>query len=168
MSEVLITEATENDITGIQRVADASWRATYKDIFTPEFINDFLAHSYGSESLRRSITNSADIFLVAREDGVIIGFCHCGGDAMQLYRIYLTPDRWDRGIGGKLIGELEMRLGERDIPSYHCYVHNRNERARTFYQRYGFAHVPERDQQDEDEWYMEKQLRPDVDLLDGR
>lgn len=173
MGEITLARATERDVAGIQAVAMESWRAAYQEIFTPEFINDFVARAYERQTLLCSIANPADIFLVARDGARVVGFCHFGAGGLQLYRIHLLPEYQHRGIGTRLIAELELRLAGRDIASYHCYVHCRNEQAQGFYQRRGFVHQSERDQPeceqpDNREWYMEKRLRSPVDLLDGR
>ena len=142
MAELTYADATAADIAGIQSAALESWRATYRDILSPDFIEDFVARNYAHAALHIAIQRSADIFLVAKDRERVVGFCHLGdrGGGPELYRLYLVPEYWGRGAGSRLLALLEQRLRERGITAYRCYVHERNERAKAFYARRGFAH----------------------------
>lgn len=151
MPDLTYTTATESDIAGIQAAARESWRATYGDIFAPDFIEDFVSRNYAPAALHIAIARSADIFLIAKDGDRIVGFCHLGdrGGGPELYRLYLVPAYWRRGAGTRLLAELERRLRVRGIPAYRCYVHERNEPAQAFYARLGFTRDPSCDDGDD-------------------
>jgi diamine N-acetyltransferase len=151
MAEIWIGDAKLSDVAGIQKAAELSWRATYKDIFSEEFITRFLEQAYASDALERSVTGGRSDFLVARDGERVIGFCHFGPSLegeTELYRLYVVPEYWRKGIGGRLVEMMEGRLSSRGVAAYHCYVHTDNEIGKSFYARRGFAHVPARDRSD--------------------
>lgn len=148
---------------GIQFTAGESWRATYSGIYSPQFIADFLADAYSTDHLLRSVRSQRTTFLVAKEDDVaVVGFCHFGpsmDDAgVQLYRLYVDPDYWRLGIGGRLVAMMEAHLRGQGAAEYFCYVHARNTLGQAFYLKYGFVHVEARDQRNGEEWCMVKAL----------
>lgn len=142
MTPVTVREARPEDAVAISRVAAASWRDTYRDIFEPDFIDDFLAQNYAPGSLaaaaERAATRQDAHFLVAERDGEIVAYAHfgVGEHGPQLWRIYAHPDHYGTGAGSALLDELEGRI---DVDSYRLDVHSRNRRGRAFYDRRGFV-----------------------------
>lgn len=157
-SNLAIDRATEADVEGIRRVASIGWRTTYRDIYTPEHIGDFIDRAYSLEGLTRSVSRPHQVFLVARDGRWVVGFCHFGpSDAgFQLYRMYVVPAYWRVGIGARFMALMEEHLRGLGAADYHCYVQERNEIGKAFYRKAGFVHEASRDQ--EDEWYMVKRL----------
>lgn len=157
MSEINI--ATENDIPAIQHVASASWRVTYKGIFEKEYIDSCLRDWYSAESLRRTVSNPTVHFLVAVDEGEVIGFCQVGPGQIEgeLFRLYLLPSHWRMGIGGQLLAQAEEWLRQQGFASYSCFVHEQNEVGKGFYARHGFVRDPDRD--DGDELFLWKKLK---------
>jgi diamine N-acetyltransferase len=166
MSEITIAIARPADVPGIHAAAEASWRATYKDIFPDEFITRFLENAYSLENLELAVNSPRTVFLAARNGDDVIGFCHYGPSRehsdlypIELYRIYVVPAFWRQGIGSRLLAEMEGRLTEQDVPSYYCHVHARNEIGKGFYLRHGFYHNSERNRTGDEEWCMVKSLK---------
>ena len=153
-----IASATEDDIAGIQLTAAQSWRAAYADIFTSDFIESFVGRAYSTESLRRVIHSTQSTFVVAREDGEIIGFSHAGYGprGAELYRIYLRPAWWGSGVGDLLLAHTEAWLREEGYPGYGCYVHRRNAVGQRFYAKHRFVRMEVPDEGDND--YLWKAL----------
>lgn len=163
MDDFTFETAAEADIAGIQFTAEESWRATYRGIFPDAFIDQFLANAYSKESLTRAIKNPRTPFLVAKEDGVaVVAFCQYGpslsGEDMELYRLYVDPDYWRLGLGGRLLEMLESDLRAKGVSRYFCYVHALNEVGKAFYLKRGFVHEATRDKSADQEWCMEKTL----------
>jgi GNAT superfamily N-acetyltransferase len=160
MGELVFERADERDAPGIQRVAAESWRATYKDIFADDVITSFLGWAYSTESLRRAIRNPRAVFLVVKDGDRVVGFCHFGeGRGPELYRMYLLPDYWRRGIGTRFVALVKDEWRARGVSEYFCVVHGRNEIGKAFYLKHGFVHVPERDA--ENGWRMVKRIEPE-------
>lgn len=149
--EIEIALATEEDIPGIQLTAAESWRAAYRTIYSPDFIESFIGRAYSSESLRRVITSAQSVFVVAREEGAVVGFSHAGYGPRggELYRIYLRPPWWGSGVGDLLLRRTEDWLRAEGYPGYGCLVQRHNEVGRRFYAKHAFRHLSEHDEGDE-------------------
>lgn len=160
--DVVIVQAREEDVEGVQRVASESWHATYREIYDREYISQFLERAYSTDGLRRSIQSGRGVFLVVKDGNRGVGFCHVGpGErGAQLYRMYVLPDNWRAGIGARFVATMEAALREQGVREYYCYVHGRNEIGKGFYRKQGFVHAPEHDQSDE--WCMVKWIAPAV------
>ena len=144
MTPTTVRDARPGDAKRIAEIAHASWRDTYRGIFEPQFIDEFLATNYAPDALasaadRASARDDAH-FLVAERDGEIVAYAHYGvGErGPQLWRIYADPAHYGTGAGSALLDELESRL---DVDTYQLDVHSRNERGRAFYDRRGFVIV---------------------------
>jgi ribosomal protein S18 acetylase RimI-like enzyme len=155
---IVIDAASESDIPGIQLTAAESWRAAYTGIFSPDFIEAVVGRAYSTESLRRVIHSTQSVFVVARDEGAVVGFSHAGVASRnaELYRIYLRPAYWGSGIGERMLAHTETWLREEGYAGYGCFVHGRNAVGRSFYERQKFRRMPERDH--EDDLYMWKDL----------
>jgi len=146
LTPVTVRDARPDDASRIAAVAEASWRDTYRDIFEPAFIEEFLATNYSPEELARGAAWTAEHpdaeFLVAERDGEIVGYLGFGDGPRgpELSRIYAHPAAYGTGVGAALLDELHRRIGSR-VDAYVLDVHSRNERGRAFYDRHGFVIV---------------------------
>jgi len=107
-----VRDATAADAESIARVARASWTDTYRDIFEPEFIEEFLSTNYATDALaaqaERAAARDDRHFLVAELDGAVIAFAQYGRGPRgpELFRIYAEPARFGMGAGFALLEEL--------------------------------------------------------------
>lgn len=143
-----VRDATAADAESIARVARASWTETYRDIFEPSFIDDFLRTNYATDALseqaERAGPRDDSHFLVAERAGAVIAFAQYGSGPRgpELFRIYADPAHFGTGAGFALLDELHRRLAGH-IDGYVVDVHSRNARGRAFYERNGFVVVGE-------------------------
>lgn len=146
MTRVSVRDARPSDAERIAAVARASWTDTYRGIFEPAFVEDFLTANYAVPDLAASAARAAARpdahFLVAERDGEVVAFAQygVGQRGPELFRIYADPAHFGSGVGHALITELERRLAG-TVHSYILDVHSRNERGRAFYERHGFVIV---------------------------
>lgn len=141
-----VRDARPADAGRIAEIARASWTDTYRDIFEPAFIEDFLARNYDVADLaagaERAATQEDRHFLVAERDDAVVAFAQYapGPRGPELFRIYADPAHYGTGAGHALLEELERRL-RGQVDAYVLDVHSRNERGRAFYDRHGFVIV---------------------------
>src|SRR5262249_58981234 len=90
--------------------------AVHDPIMGPEAAASVVDKTYSIEALTACITSCASAsdaqFLVADEDGRVVGYLHydCQGPEPELHRIYVDPARKRGGIGSALLRELHARL----------------------------------------------------------
>ncbi|MGL4647852.1 MAG: GNAT family N-acetyltransferase [Caldilineaceae bacterium] len=149
-SGITIAIATEADIPGIQLTAAESWRATYRAIYSTDFIEAFIGRAYSAESLRRVVGSKQSVMMVAHEEGSVVGFGHAGygRHGGELYRIYLRPAWWGSGVGDLLLRHIELWLRDEGYLGYGCHVHRNNEVGQRFYAKHAFRHLREHDEGD--------------------
>ena len=153
---------TKNDVQGVYDTAFEAWHYTYRDIFSPQFIDTFVNRNYAPDvSLRLlpQVEACEQFFHVAVQHAIVIGFCNIVNLAgkMELRRIYLRPAFIGQGIGRTLLEAGEAFVQSKGFDCYFCFVHQDNEIGKRFYAKNKFVHISEYDE--DDEWYLEKKLR---------
>ncbi len=135
-----IRRMTASHIAAVQEVAKITWARTYRGIIPEDAQEAFLRRAYSSESLKRRIEQG--IFLVAEQDGRIVGFANFvktpegGDDTLELAAIYVLPGRQGQGIGTGL-----LRAGISAAPGVSrviVKVNRDNPATRRFYKAKGF------------------------------
>ncbi|WP_266075351.1 GNAT family N-acetyltransferase [Haladaptatus caseinilyticus] len=148
MTESTIRTAEPTDSTAIQRVARESWHAVYDDIIGAGTVDETIDQWYDMEGLREDATRSEHEFYVSERDD-IVGFAHAGpgdgDDIFQLIRLYVVPDAWGSGLGGRLLDRVEERLRARTVERVRLSVFADNDVGVGFYESRGFERVEERE-----------------------
>jgi ribosomal protein S18 acetylase RimI-like enzyme len=143
----VVRPARTDDAEGIALVHTTSWQAAYRGLIGDEYLD---AIDVG-ERTRRWVQILADArekeqrILVADVAGQVRGFATGGsnrdadlvGEA-EVYAIYVHPDVWGTGVGAALMSDLLDAL-EGASRTVSLWVIGANDRARTFYRRFGFA-----------------------------
>jgi ribosomal-protein-alanine N-acetyltransferase len=145
VTPVSVRDAHRSDAEAIARIALASWAETYRDIFEPAFIADFVARNYDPARLAEAAAEAprrGQVFLVAEREGDVVGYLQFGESQRgpELWRVYADPAHYGTGVGSALLEELHRRVAGR-VDAYVLDVHARNERGRAFYDRNGFVIV---------------------------
>lgn len=148
----------------MRAVADASWPVTYAGLYEPAVIADFLARHYDVRRLEAQIARLPEtpsvLFEVAEVDGRLIGFLQGGWheSKARIGRLYLHPDAWRAGIGGRLVERFEAAARAAGATSVTVECHSGNTVGLGFYARLGFVR-DESASHDGPEWWLAKALR---------
>lgn len=136
MVNVLIRPETEDDCDEAAAVHVLAWQRGYRGMLPDELL-DTLDVAQWSTRRRQRIPDK--VSLVAERDGRIVGFVRFGPDREdqscgEIQAIYVHPDHWGTGVGGRLLRAAMEALPQREI---RLWVLEENKRALTFYAHHG-------------------------------
>lgn len=154
-----VRRATAGDARGIAKVHVDTWRAAYVGVTPQETLDGLDADERQRLWQRYVAAEGFAVFVAKREAGIVgfvsVGSCRDLNGTGELFAIYVHPDAWGTGAGLALMDAGVDWLAER-WPEAVLWVAERNPRARSFYERYGWiagtsrveevapgAHVPE-------------------------
>jgi GNAT superfamily N-acetyltransferase len=146
---VRVRDAVGTDAAGVAAVHVRSWQVGYRGLL-PDDLLDGLSVEERTRAWRERLTaGGPDSFtLVADEDEGVLGFCtvltpsrDAGATAAtaEIGALYVDPSRWRTGIGASLLSAAVRRLHDDGWDEATLWVFDENDRARSFYDRLGFA-----------------------------
>ena len=147
MEGVSIRAGSPEDAHKIQQVARKTWHAAYDTVLGVQSVDETVDSWYDTERL---ITDDIEpperLLFVATTEGTVIGFAEAVPDSTDealahLYRIYVTPEYWGRGIGSTLLAHIETHLNERGFDRLELSVIAENEVGVSFYEKHGFHRI---------------------------
>jgi ribosomal protein S18 acetylase RimI-like enzyme len=142
-----IRSATTDDIKGIRRVAQASWRNDYPEILSRETVEEAVEEWYDSERIKTEIKSTdALVPIVEMESNVeIIGFAQAVWDANTgtILRLYVSPDHRGQGVGTDLLEWTVDALADQNVQQIQTLVLSENTLGNEFYQDFGFEKTGE-------------------------
>ncbi len=151
--QITIRKLNAGDVETLIEIARDSWKWTYGEIYSEEYIDQWIREKYSKEKLlnevNRSQSNLDIILLGSFNESGMTGFIELKineGNA-ELLRLYLKPIYTRYGMGESLLLEAEKMLRERHIVECSLFVHQRNVIAISFYKKNGFevAEINEED-----------------------
>ena len=111
MNPVCVRTAVEADLEEVRALVDASWLNTYTPLIGEAETRRLIEEKHNLPKLRRQLAEPDHIFLVAEEDGEIVGNVYgFRQDGFYIDRLHARPDAKGRGIGTALIDACEDRL----------------------------------------------------------
>lgn len=141
----VVRAATIDDAAGIAKAHVASWQAAYRGLLPPALLDGLSVTRRTTQWQRDISSGNFAIFVTADPAGDVGGFISTGhsrdDDATdtvgELIAIYLRPQLWSLGIGGRLhaagIAGLATRFEQATL-----WVLDGNARSRAFYERQGW------------------------------
>jgi len=140
-----VRAATTADAEAIRRVARAGWHAAYDGILGPDTVAETVDRWYDPDRIAADARRSSRPFFVAVEAGTVVGFA-AAADAdepgrFSLYRLYVHPDRWERGVGTRLLDRVVAAVRGRGATELSLSVLAGNDRAVAFYEERGFERI---------------------------
>ena len=82
-----------------------------------------------------------ELFLVAEDDGAVVGTAMAGYDGHRgwVYYLAVAPERQGGGLGRTLMAEAETRLLALGCPKVNVQIRSGNEAVAAFYDRLGYT-----------------------------
>ena len=152
MNDIKITDATPQDVEGIEVVLSETWVATYPNEeigITRDDILDKRKDSLNSEKLQKKreyLENPPENlkFVVAKDGKRIIGLCSVfvKDDYNKLSTIYILPEYQGKGIGKKLYETVFPFFDTKKDIIVQVATYNKN--AIAFYKSLGFVDTGKR------------------------
>ena len=147
-----IRKATLSDWQDLQLVCQTSWQETYKNIYSPAYIEKVFQIFYSEERLGQDIAESSEQwhgYWLAEENGQVLG-CIGGGmneeGEANVYVLYVLPSQQKRGIGHALLVALTQYQKETFQASKQWVsVAEGNRIGIPFYEKEGFVFVEARE-----------------------
>src|SRR5712671_688032 len=140
-----VRRSTFQDAAEIGEAHASAWEVGYIDLFEPDVLHKAVTRRRGLWThLMDSSTFDFDSFLVAEQNGLVVGFSQFGGDEEddqrgEILAFYLRPSAWGSGAASQLMATSLTRLEERGLESVVVWAHSGAHRARAFYTKSGFA-----------------------------
>jgi diamine N-acetyltransferase len=145
--DLVIRKADKTDINVISILAHAVWPDAYGSILTEAQIKYMLDLFYAHESLEKQF-DEKHIFLIALMNAETVGFAsysHANkAGVYKVHKLYVHPMLHGKGIGRKLLDKIISDVSQLGAKAIQLDV-NRHNRAKSFYEKYGFTVVDEKD-----------------------
>jgi ribosomal protein S18 acetylase RimI-like enzyme len=92
------------------------------------------------EDVKLKLQRDPDLFLVAELEGEIVGSVVGGWDGRRgwIYHLAVKPERQRKGIGARLVHEVEKRLVAKGAKKVNAQVYKSNERSSAFFKAIGY------------------------------
>lgn len=144
---VTISEAAINDIKRIQEIVNITWPITYGDILSKEQLDYMLNLFYSDEALTEQYNKKEQLFYLISDDDTNLGFIgiehnYKDNTRTKIHKIYLMPETQGKGIGKKVIEEIEKLAFQNNSKALLLNV-NRFNSALGFYKKVGFEIIDE-------------------------
>ena len=144
-----IRTATAADAAVLADLARRTFYETFAATNDPDDMALYLAESYGLDQQTREIADRDITTLLVEENGAAIAFaqlraghipeCVTGPKPIELWRFYIDRRWHGRGVAQALMEKVKAAARERDAQTLWLGVWERNDRARAFYSKSGFA-----------------------------
>jgi ribosomal protein S18 acetylase RimI-like enzyme len=97
------------------------------------------------EDVKLKLQRDPDLFLVAVQDGRIVGSVMGGWDGRRgwIYHLAVKPEHQRKGIGLGLVREVEKRLVAKGARKVNAQVYKWNERSSEFFKAIGYVAQPD-------------------------
>ncbi len=141
-----LRRAFEKDIPLIRDLSMKIWPQTYATILAAPQIDYMLQMMYSEDALQQQMKQNHEFIIV--NDGIApVGFASFSlleSGVYKLHKIYVMPQNQGKGTGKFVIGEIIKAMVKKGGTALQLNV-NRNNKAKEFYEKLGFAVIKEED-----------------------
>jgi putative acetyltransferase len=130
----------ESDAPDLARTHYEAVRGTAAVIYPSEVLEAWAPEPSDTraEAFRRALAGGDELFVVAEQEGRVVGFGSLVVSGAELRSVYVAPSAGRRGIGSRLLAELERLAVERGIETLHVVA---SLNAEKFYTSHGYESV---------------------------
>lgn len=159
MAEATVRSARAGDAAAIRAVGRAAWHAAYDPIHGPETVDELFDSWWSLEDLREGSADPDRRLLVAVADEEVRVMIDASPHpdlegVFRIDRLYVHPEKWDGGLGTRLVDHLRERLPD-EARTLRLVVLAENDIGTSFYESYGFERVGRRVEERGDEAHEE-------------
>jgi ribosomal protein S18 acetylase RimI-like enzyme len=158
-SAVLIRAARPEDSPALGRLHVRAWQWAYRGMLPDGYLDGLAEQTTRREEMWRQVIDQLATdqpLLVAERAGQIVGLCNTApardqpAGTGELLSIYLEPDAVGTGVGSALMREALADMRARGYRSAVLWVLEANDRARRFYEKFGWQ--PDGEVKDDQLW----------------
>jgi GNAT superfamily N-acetyltransferase len=144
-----IRQATLNDVETIRQIAEQTWWPTYSPILPAAQIDFMLNEIYSADKITTQITGNLQTYLLLIEGDQPVAFAAYSpreedAGIYKLHKLYCLPITQGKGYGKILIAAVCQKTLEAGKFTLDLNV-NRYNKAKSFYEKMGFAIAYEED-----------------------
>lgn len=141
-----IRKATADDIPLIRELVYKVWPQTYVSILSQEQIDYMLDKMYSPGSLQKQMDAGSHFVLVygGNEPVGFAAYFESAPLVFKLDKIYILLSQQGKGTGRFLIDHIIDEIKQKGATALQLQV-NRNNKAKDFYEKLGFAIIEEKD-----------------------
>jgi ribosomal protein S18 acetylase RimI-like enzyme len=149
--DIIIRRGTPADARQLADLAASTFLDTFAAENRPEDMALHVSRSYGVSQQEAELADPQMATLLAEVDGRLAGYaqlrasavpdCVRGVAPIELLRFYVATPWHGRGVAHALMQGVELEARAREAETLWLGVWERNERAKSFYRKCGFADV---------------------------
>jgi diamine N-acetyltransferase len=148
-SPLSLRYATPDDAAALADMASRAFSDTYRGLDDPQEIADYVAGNFNLAAVREVISNPAATTLLAEVGAMLAGYavvarteppdCISDPGPIELARFYLAEQFIGHGFGAQLMLAVHREALRQGAQTLWLGVYDRNVRAVSFYERWGFT-----------------------------
>ena len=146
MTDVFIRSATARDLPQIEALLRRAFHAAYDSIYGQARIEEVSRQWHTQSALKAQLDRAWSEFLLADTGEKTVGIAYASQsseDFVSIHQLYVDPDLIGKGIGGELLSECLDAFPE--AKAFRLEVDQKNPRAASFYQGFGFNEIARTD-----------------------
>lgn len=143
-----VTASKQQDIVTLQEIATKSFTAMFGPYHEPQAVKAYTDETYALPVLIRELNDPDSRTYFLKLNDTPVGYLKLNWrmaqtdqvfeNTMQLQRIYLLPEYWNQHLGSYLMDKALDEAKKSRVKTVWLGVWEHNDRARHFYERYGF------------------------------
>jgi len=141
-----VRQMAPSDIPAVAQAHRRAWQVAYRGILSDGLL-DGLSQAEFERNWQGILRRPNRTTLVVEREGRVVGYAafgpshegqENGSAACEIIGLYVHPDHWGQGAGGRLLAEALAQLGQRGFARTIVWTMRDNALARRFYEKHGF------------------------------